>query len=70
MFSRMVRKVFGAAFVLTVASWIFFYVATPDAPLSGPAVTVVFGFWAGVAFAAISLWKRFAKREKPHAAKD
>jgi len=62
-----VKVALGAAFVLTLGTWIFFYQAVPAAPpLGPPGTTVVFGAWFVAAYGACRLWRRVAKgRQTP-----
>jgi hypothetical protein len=53
-----VRFALVASFVLTLATWLFFYYyrATTLKPLTGPETTFVFAVWFGVAFLVRWLW--------------
>jgi hypothetical protein len=57
-------RVLLPALVLTAATWVFFYIATPANPLNAAATTVVFGFWFTGAMLVRWLWSRWATRRK------
>ena len=45
------KAILVSTILLTFFSRVLFSIATPSAPLDGPATVVVFGFWTGVCFA-------------------
>ncbi len=51
-----------AAFVLTLLTWVFFYVALPEVPLNTEGTVVTFGFWWLVVFSGTQIWKRKSGR--------
>ena len=56
------KPVMAVAFGLTLATWIFFYVVTPDAPLEARSTTVVFGAWFLLASFSQLTWRRWRGR--------
>jgi hypothetical protein len=58
----MFKVAFGAAFLLTLATWVFFYIKLPDAPLGPAATTVVFGSWFIIALIGKWVWTKIQKR--------
>lgn len=48
----------AAIVILALAIWTFFYVVTPDTPLTPPETLVVVGACAVVVFGARWLWSR------------
>jgi membrane protein implicated in regulation of membrane protease activity len=54
------------AFLLTFVTWVFFYLALPDAPLNAQSTTVVFAVWFLLAAAALWIWRHVhSPRSKP-----
>lgn len=43
--STSARRATIGAFLLTLLTWMFFYMAIPDAPLNSHATVIVFGSW-------------------------
>ena len=60
-------KVF-ATIALSLAVWVFFYVNTPDAPLSAKETSLLVGVCLAVVLFTDWLWDRFRKQkqEKKH----
>jgi hypothetical protein len=50
------------AFVLTFLTWIFFYVETPDAPLTAAGTVVVFGFCFGMVAVVHWGWRKYTRK--------
>ena len=55
-----VRIAFVGGFALTLLTWVFFYIETPEAPLTAQSTLVVFGFWFGFVFIVHRIWIRLS----------
>ncbi len=51
----------AAVVILSLAIWMFFYVRTPDTPLTPAEMAVVVGAWAVVVFGGKWIWSRLRK---------
>ncbi len=51
------------AFVLTLATWIFFYAYDPALSLGGQSTVVVFGAWFGIVFLIRWFWAHLVKKK-------
>lgn len=51
----------AAIVVLSLASWTFFWVLTPDTPLTAPEMAVVVGACAAAVFGGKWIWSRLRR---------
>ncbi len=62
---RSIKVAMGGAFLLTMATWIYFYKTLPDAPaLGAQGTTIVFGAWFCAVFAAHWAWRRLHRKSR------
>ena len=59
-----IKTGFIAAFLLTLLTWIFFYITVRDAPLNSQDTAVAFGFWFLAVLAIEWVRDRLLERKK------